>query len=299
MDDPVPLHRLDVPAPHVLSFAVGSFDTIGPLSRASFPHRHTFYEIVYVTGGEGTHVIDLARWPLCPPHLCVIVPGQVHYWDGVRGLCGQVVLFTEDFLVAHPADRHALATLAERPWLCPGPAEAVRLSALMGEMVREFAERAEGHVSVLQAYAHILLTCALRLPGARRPQVPTSRSALVAREFTRLLGRPAAFGRTVGSYADELGVSLSYLTEAVKRGTGRTPGQIIRHAQTVEAKRLLTVTRLTVAQVARRTGFGDPAYFCRFFRRETGLSPGDFRRRTGGIHHDPGGESIEDRARPS
>ena len=40
---------------------------------------------------------------------------------------------------------------------------------------------------------------------------------------------------------------------------------------------LLTGTALTVRQVAARVGFTDPAYFCRFFRRETGLSPGRFR----------------------
>lgn len=62
----VPLHRLDVPAPSILPFAVGSFDTIGPMSRADFPHRHTFHEIVYVTGGTGTHVVDLVPRPLRP-----------------------------------------------------------------------------------------------------------------------------------------------------------------------------------------------------------------------------------------
>lgn len=38
----VPLHRLEVAAPHRLPFAISTFDTIGPLSRAAFPHRHTF-----------------------------------------------------------------------------------------------------------------------------------------------------------------------------------------------------------------------------------------------------------------
>ncbi|MFG2223165.1 helix-turn-helix domain-containing protein [Streptomyces sp. NPDC048644] len=281
-DDPVPLHRLDVPAPHLLPFAVGSFDTIGPLSRADFPHRHTFYEIAYVTGGSGHHVIDLARWPLRPPQLSFIVPGQVHHWDRVRDLRGWVILFTEDFLLAHPGDRYTLAKLGERPPLQVDPVAALRLTGLVREMVQECAERADAFTSVLQAQVHILAARALRLPGASRPEPATGRQAPVAREFTRLLARPGSAGRTVQSYADELGVSVGHLAEVVKRSTGRTPGRIIRHAQTVEAKRLLSGTRLSVAQVARRVGFADPAYFCRFFRRETGVSPGDFRRTTGG-----------------
>ncbi|OKI01372.1 AraC family transcriptional regulator [Streptomyces sp. CB02923] len=311
------MHRLDVPAPHLLPFAIGSFDTIGPLSRAGFPHRHSFHEIVYVTGGTGTHVLDEDRRPLCPPHLCFITPGQVHYWDRVSGLRGWVILFTDDFLLAHPGDRDALTALGERPWTRPGPDDAARLAGLVGEMLREYDERAPSFTSVLQAQLHILIARALRMSaprdtpgpagasgsgeaegpsGSRRADFASGRAALVAREFTRLLAQPGSAGRSVRSYADELGVSVGHLAELVKRSTGRTPGQLIRHAQTVEAKRLLSGSGLTVAQVARRVGFGDPAYFCRFFRRETGLSPGDFRRAAdgaGGIHHDLRAESIE------
>ncbi|RSO11657.1 AraC family transcriptional regulator [Streptomyces sp. WAC 06783] len=321
-EGPVPLHRLDVPAPHLLPFAIGSFDTIGPLSRAGFPHRHSFHEIVYVTGGTGSHVLDEDRWPLRPPHLCFIAPGQVHYWDRVAGLRGWVILFTDDFLLAHPGDRDALTELGERPWMRPGPKDAARMAGLVREMLWEYGERAPSFRSVLQAQLHILIARALRLSapygapgpygaggsggaagrsGVRRTEPVTGRAALVSREFTRLLAQPGSVGRSVRSYADELGVSVGHLTELVKRSTGRTPGRLIRHAQTVEAKRLLSGSRLTVAQVARRVGFADPAYFCRFFRRETGLSPGDFRRAAGGaggIHHELRAESIEGPARP-
>ncbi len=66
-DAALPTHRLEVPQPQALPFAVGTFDTIGPLSRAAFPHRHTFYEILHVTSGRGVHVVDLARQELRAP----------------------------------------------------------------------------------------------------------------------------------------------------------------------------------------------------------------------------------------
>ncbi|MFD0385055.1 hypothetical protein ACFQ2B_30895 [Streptomyces stramineus] len=61
--DPVPLHRLGVPPAENPPFAMGTFETFGPDSRAGYPHRHTFYEIVHVTAGTGAHVIDLVRRP--------------------------------------------------------------------------------------------------------------------------------------------------------------------------------------------------------------------------------------------
>ena len=140
----LPIHRLEVPMPNTLPFAIGTFDTIGPMSRASFPHRHTFHEIVLVTGGTGSHVVDLTRFTLRPPHLCFIAPGQVHYWDGVRGLEGCVVVFTDDFLLEHPADRALLRRLGRRPWLELPERDADWAARLVAEMDHEYRTGAEG-----------------------------------------------------------------------------------------------------------------------------------------------------------
>ncbi|NGO73896.1 helix-turn-helix transcriptional regulator, partial [Streptomyces boncukensis] len=119
-------------------------------------------------------------------------------------------------------------------------------------------------------------------------------AAAVAEEFRRLLARPGAAAElSVRTCALELGVSVGHLSAAVRAATGLTPGQLIRHAQVLEAKRLLAGTGLTVGRVAREVGFADPAYFCRFFRRETGASPGEFRRGASGNHHGPRDLSID------
>ncbi|MEU5951994.1 AraC family transcriptional regulator [Streptomyces sp. NPDC047525] len=300
-DDGMPTHRLEVPMPNALPFAIGTFDTIGPMSRASFPHRHTFHEIVHVTGGTGGHVVDLTRFALSPPNLCFIAPGQVHHWEDVTGLDGRVILFTDDFLLDHPADRHALRGLGRRSWL-ELPDEAAEPTArLVAELDGEYQAGAEGFQGVLRALLHVLVVRAARLPAhqpTEPPPAPRSRPGSVAAELMTLLGTPEGARRSVRACAQHLGVSVSYLGEAVKASTGRTPGELIRQARVHEAKRLLLRTELSVRQIALRVGFGDPAYFCRFFRRETGTSPGDFRRGGGDIHHDHRLESIA-RTRPS
>lgn len=263
------MHRLEVPMPNAMPFAIGTFDTIGPMSRADFPHRHTFYEIVHVTAGTGAHVIDLARWELRPPHLGVIAPGQVHHWEGATGLTGSVVLFTEDFLLDHPGDRELLRRLGERPWRdLDGPTHE-RTAHLIADLDDEYRTGADGFATVLRALLHILVVRAARLPEpAATP--PLSRPHAVAEEFVRLIARNDPALWSVSGCADRIGVSGGYLTEAVKAATGRTPGRLIREARTHEAKRLLARTALTVRQVAGRVGFADPAYFCRFFRRRQG-----------------------------
>ncbi|MGW7429215.1 AraC family transcriptional regulator [Streptomyces sp. NPDC054861] len=300
-----PMHRLEVPMPNTMPFAIGTFDTIGPMSRADFPHRHTFYEIVHVTAGAGAHVVDLTRAELAPPHLGVIAPGQVHHWERLRGLDGTVVLFTEDFLIDHPGDRDLLRRVAARPWATLGEAAHEETARILGELAAEHHRRADGFDSVLRALLHVLVVRAARATdpaaagaggdgGSAGGSHPASagRAGAVAEEFVRLLARAEPALWSVGDCAGHLGVTPGYLTEAVKAATGRTAGQLLRAARTHEAKRLLVRTELSVRQIADRTGFGDPAYFCRFFRRETGLSPGDFRRGAD-IHHDPRVPSID------
>ncbi|MET9179550.1 AraC family transcriptional regulator [Kitasatospora aureofaciens] len=282
----LPLHRLQVPLPQLLPFAIGSFDAIGALSRANFPHRHSFYEIVMVTGGRGAHVLDLVHQPLAPPQLCVITPGQVHYWADTEELTGRVVLFNEDFLLGHPQDLAALRALATRPGIGLGE-QGGAVARLLADMEQEYRTRAPGYQGVLRASLHILIVRALRAcsPGDR-PAVP-ARPAELAAAFTRLIAKPGGVRHSVASTAQELGVSPGHLQTLVKQATGRTPGGLIRRQQTLEAKRLLACTDLTIRQVAKEAGFADPAYFCRFFRRETGMTPGEFRSRVDGNHHDP------------
>ncbi|MDA2803834.1 AraC family transcriptional regulator [Nocardiopsis suaedae] len=289
------LHRLEVPSPHLLPFAVGTFDSIGPLSRADYPHRHTFHEIVLVTSGTGLHVVDTRPLPVTPPNLGVLAAGQVHHWQGARGLDGYVLLLEDAFLLDRPDDRDLLRRLAaERTWTALGPREHAEAAAVVTEIAREFDERRPGMATVVRALLHVLLVRAARPPGAGggaaggaaraddgadlRPDAPESATGLAGRYLDTLEG-PAALeaGATVERIADTLGVTPGHLGEAVKRATGRTPGALLRQARLLEAKRLLACTRLTVAAVARASGFTDPAYFCRFFRRETGTTPGAFR----------------------
>ncbi|MFE6287636.1 helix-turn-helix domain-containing protein [Streptomyces sp. NPDC057877] len=292
--DEMPLHRLEVAGAGAPPFAAGSFDAVGPLSRSARPHRHTFYEIVHVTGGSGTHVVDLARWPLAPPHLAVLRPGQVHHWEHSRRLDGTLVLFTEEFLVDHPGDRELLRQLAARSWLRPEGGEGEWIGRLMAELVGEFRQRAPGYESVLRSLLHVLVVRASRLAGDPVPGVMAEgRTAAVAESFGRLIASREAVTWTVRECAERLGVSPGYLTQTVRAATGRSPGRLLIEARTRRAQRLLAHTELSVRQVAVRTGFTDPAYFSRFFRRETGLSPGAFRQHHARKHHGSVDQSLE------
>ncbi|MBP5495623.1 MAG: AraC family transcriptional regulator, partial [Bacteroidales bacterium] len=69
-----------------------------------------------------------------------------------------------------------------------------------------------------------------------------------------------------------------HFSAVIKQETGHTAAYWIRHQVVVEAKMLLHVRcDLSVQAIADMLGFSEQASFSRYFRRETGLSPTEFR----------------------
>lgn len=203
-------------------------------------------------------------------------------WDYASPLSGYLVAFNEGFLHSGLSadsgmrDHRLLNALADVTEIPAPPATVANLLALFQAISAEFAARRESHVSVLQAYVHILLVEIART-CPKRSNPPAGTASALAQRFSDLVNDRRRIDHSVRTYSAALGVTPGHLAESVKLVTGRTPGQIIRETLLVEAKRLLVHTDDTVAQIAHELGFRDTAYFGRFFKRESGMTPGAFR----------------------
>jgi AraC-like DNA-binding protein len=84
--------------------------------------------------------------------------------------------------------------------------------------------------------------------------------------------------RDVGFYAEKACLSTKHFSAVVKQETGHTAAYWIHHQVVVEARMLLHIRQdLSVQAIADMLGFEEQATFSRYFRRETGLSPTEFR----------------------
>lgn len=79
-------------------------------------------------------------------------------------------------------------------------------------------------------------------------------------------------------FANELFLNTSYLSSLFKKETGMTLTDYVNRHRIGYAKRLLKSTTLSIQAVATAVGISDIHYFTRLFRRETGVSPREFRK---------------------
>lgn len=93
---------------------------------------------------------------------------------------------------------------------------------------------------------------------------------ILADEFKEPFSLPAL--------ARRCGLSVSRLSHLFKQ-TGETPQQFLEQQRISHARQLLTLTNLSIEQIAADCGYEDPFYFTKRFRRSQQMSPSEFRRR--------------------
>jgi AraC-like DNA-binding protein len=276
--------------PHVRAFRLEPENT----ERFLTPHAHQFFEVVYFEEPGGLHRLGDEGWESAAGDLLVIAPGQVHEWakDVLEKRPAIWILeFTAAALSPALYAEGSLLGLLLHPLLAPfaygSDRKPLRLSvpaerrptwesslrALEAERLAHELHRDEA----IHALFTLLLVQVSRLAAETRPAVPVPAQPLLKQVFAVIDARYADHV-SLADVAQSVHHSAAHLTTTIRRLTGRTVGDWIIERRMAEARRLLVHTEHTVAQIAARIGYADPAHFIRQFRRTTGNSPGAWRR---------------------
>ena len=98
------------------------------------------------------------------------------------------------------------------------------------------------------------------------------------RQITDWMAEHAAEDFDLARLAARAGLSKFHFQRLFKNAVGVSPSRYHINLRMNEARRLLRETKMSVIDVALEVGYANPGHFSQFFRRETGLSPSDYRR---------------------
>jgi AraC-like DNA-binding protein len=85
---------------------------------------------------------------------------------------------------------------------------------------------------------------------------------------------------SINMFAKDLFMSKSSLNKKVKTTTGLTPNEFIENVKFNYAIRLFKESDLTIKEIAYSSGFNDPKYFARRFKKEYGMTPKEYKNAT-------------------
>ncbi|EJL83501.1 DNA-binding domain-containing protein, AraC-type [Herbaspirillum sp. CF444] len=250
-----------------------------------FLHRHSYYHILWMSNARGNHVLDFDNYGILPHSVFFISPGQIHGWNSEFDASGYAINFSPEFFlqifprIEELADFPFFHIANTDPVLYLTPTEHDELYPLLKEIEKENAGDQRWRYDVVRSFLQILLTKLRRLHKPHGAGAVLPRSYSLTKRFKFLIEQHYLEYGSVQDYAARLFVTDRKLNDAVKITTGRTATQLIHDRILMEAKRLLAQSELSIAEISYRLNFDDFAYFCRFFKKNVQMTPGEFKKK--------------------
>jgi AraC family transcriptional activator of pobA len=247
-------------------------------------HRHNaLIQILYIETGSAESIVEGAKFKLVPGCVLLIPAHAVHSHRFEPDIEGPVVTAAQRPLesLASVSSPELVQWIREPRMVqaSVGTGERNAVELLLDLLELESHNSAPDHVTASLSLLFSLLVQIARLGHAASLCTSSARDGKAARmeKFRQLVDQHVRTSHSVESYAKSLGVTASQLGRLSNELIGMSPLDFIHSRILKEAQRDLVYTSLSVKQVALGLGFDDPAYFSRFFLKQTGLNPTQFR----------------------
>jgi AraC-like DNA-binding protein len=280
---PPPGYRLDVEVYPVATLRRRA-RRIGPRRI----ERADFHVLICVTAGRYRHMVDFETFECTAGSLLLLQPGQVHRFGNLTGWKGWLLIFRSDVL--HPKEAGNRVDELEFLRRAEALPTHVQAAGAVRQALTEALERMAGDAKLPAAPAVVnallrsqLHTLLIRLHLVHAPSTEYERlEPAVLKRFRRYrttVEREYRRWHSVAQYANHLGCSQKSLSRAALDVAAMSAKSMLTQRIVLEAKRLLAHSLLPVSTIGDELGFDEATNFVKFFRRETGLTPGSFRAR--------------------
>jgi AraC-like DNA-binding protein len=249
-------------------------------------HRHSFYHLVFFTKGAGFHTIDFTRFETKPYQIYFMIPGQVHSWSFEGEIDGYVVNFSPAFFQSFLLRPDYLDSF---PFFNNIVQDSViNLETPLNEKIKGLFEEIILHDSQKEVFQNdiiraILLQIFILIDQnhfASKPQTIPQYNYALLKNFQKLIEKNYTNLKLPMEYADLLYITPNHLNALCKEHLGIQAGEVIRNRIILEAKRLLINQQTSISEIAYFLNFKDNSYFSKFFKKQVGITPEEFRKRT-------------------
>ena len=248
-------------------------------------HKHEYFEIIWLKDGSGEHQIDLQSHPYHGSAMFILAPGQIHKIDQKKPSEGYVIKFLPSiFRRENDFYDYILDTcLFDHKSSCPVMNIPKNIQPIIEDLClqlrKEFQEIAIDSENIISSYLKILITHINRIKRNKpdSQQIINNPQYALFREFKIAVEKKYKEEHSVQFFAELLNTQTRPLNTVVRKFVELSAGEIIQERIVLEAQRSLYHETKSIKEICFELGFEDPAYFTRFFKKHTGLSPQAFK----------------------
>lgn len=263
---------------------IGRIETLNNFVLDNTLHQLSFYEILFIEEGAGTFTLDENKMSIAPRTILFTSPGQVRRWEIEKEVKGYTLFFEKDFLhlffsdelflyrfqYFHQYSRPTEMQISETPF--------GKCLELLHEIEREFGQLQNDSNHLIRSLLYQLLVILNRYYAG---VYNVLRDTYVHSDFYRfrsLLENRIMQDQRVEAYTKMLNISPGFLNKICRQFSGLSAQQMIHYKLISEIKKQLYQNK-SAKEIAYEFGFSDPSNFNRFFKKFTGTTPQQYRKK--------------------
>lgn len=260
---------------------------------ALLPHRHDFFELVYVYQGSIQSEIDGQAVPLQQDDLCLLNINAMHTMPEIDedtiilNILLEKSLFNDVFFMNYNDDviyNFFLDSLyqasQQKNYLLFVAADYAESHSrfLVHRLVEEFFLKKNNFQKAMEMYLTGLFIELTR--GYYDQQTIQSRKELKSTDITEIIQymKQNYATATNQSTAEHFNYHHNYLPRLIKKYTGKTFSEIMQTFKLNACKELLENTSLPIDEIVTKVGYTSKNHLYRIFKEETGLTPAQYRK---------------------
>ncbi len=248
-------------------------------------HWHDYYEIEFITGGEGTHVFNGETYPLHRGCAYLLTPKDFHTVteNPEKPLQLYNINFSDQLL--SPALSQQLNCISGIFRITFDEEDTHRLEGLMGELLQEYETEKKHRGEMMRSLFEQTLIRMIRQKLCEEEQQEIhqgtetgGKPSLPVNEVINHLKLHFREQVSLSGCARMVFLTPNYLGELFHRATNMSFNEYLKHLRFDYALNLLNLSNISVEQISRLSGFHSVSYFIALFRKQFGITPSQYRK---------------------
>lgn len=269
--------------PHLYCLRLNPDDTA--MSNYKPPFRKDFYFIGLVTNAGNTEInYDNTNVTQLNSFLVFQSPGLLYSFYRDNSARGYLIYFKKDclsFFKPEIESAFPYFNILSTHFFRLNHSRFQEFAPHFEEVFQAYENAKDAHHTVAKAKLLALLFQLLEFSNAfaQWQEGFQSPKHILLQKFIQLVNNHYLEKRTIEEYAQQLSVTANHLSQTIKEASGKNALSFVNERLLTEAKSLIRYTQLGMAEIAYQLNFSDPAYFGKFFRKHTGMTPLEFRKK--------------------